>query len=128
MFANIKRKKLKITKTDYQKSADAPVDYFIVNLTQDERKLIALARPDLIVIVPRHTLICELIEPANAEHKQRTNYLASISESDLTLGYRRVRFWRKVDKKLKRLNLAPEVERTARAKINKSVPHPIENQ
>jgi hypothetical protein len=128
MFANIKRKKLKITKRDYQKSADAPVDYFIVNLTQDERKLIALARPDLIVVVPRHTLICELIEPANAEHKQRTNYLASISESDLTLGYRRVRFWRKVDTKLKRLKVSPEVERTARAKINKSVPHPIENQ
>jgi hypothetical protein len=129
MFANIKRKKLKITKRDYRKSADAPIDYFLFELTKDERKFMALARPDWVVIIPRFTLICELIEPANAEHKQRTNYLASISEKDLTLAYRREQFWRVIDKKLSRLKLAPEVESTARAKINKSVPRPpIENQ
>jgi hypothetical protein len=31
-------------------------------------------------------------------------------------------------KKLKRLKVSPEVESTACAKINKRVPHPIENQ
>jgi hypothetical protein len=128
MFANIKRKKLKVKKADYQKSAGAPVDYDIVNLTKDERKFMALARPDLIVIVPRYTLICELIEPANAEHKQRTNYLAAIAESDLTNAFWREQFWRVIDKNFKRLKLAPEIERAARAKINKSVPRVIENQ
>jgi hypothetical protein len=96
MFANIKRKKLKILKRDYRQ---------------------------------RYTLICELIEPANAEHKQRTKYLASIAEDILTDGFWREQFWLKIDSKLKRLKVSPEVERTARAKINKSVPRPsIENQ
>jgi hypothetical protein len=128
MFANIKRKKLKIKKTDYQYTPlMSSLDFG--KLTKDERKFKALARPDLIVIVPRYTLICELIEPANAEHKQRTNYLASIAESDLTLAYRREQFWRVIDIKLSRLKLALEIERAARAKINKSVPRPpIENQ
>ncbi len=88
----------------------------------------ALARPDLLVIVPRYTLICEMIEPANAEHKQRTNYLASIAENDLARAFCREQFWRGVDIKLRRLKLAPDVERIARAKINKTVPRPTENQ
>lgn len=128
MFANIKRKKLKTKKTDYRKSADAPADYDISKLTKDERQFNALARPDLVVIVPRYTLICELIEPASGEQKQRTNYLASIAESDLTSAFRREQFWRGVDIKLSRLKLAPEIEQAARAKINKRVPRPIENQ
>ncbi len=127
MFANIKRKKLKIKKTDYQNTPDmSSLDFGV--LTKDERKFTALARPDLIVIVPRFTLVCELIEPANAEHKQRANYLASIAEDNLTVAYRRKEFWGIVDTKLKRLKLSPEIESKARAKINKSVPRPpIEN-
>jgi hypothetical protein len=128
MFANIKRKKLKIKKTDYQYTPlMSSLDFG--KLSKDERKFKALTRSDLVVIVPRYTLICEMIEPANAEHKQRANYLASIAESDLTLAYRREQFWKKIDKKLSRLKLALEIERAARAKINKSVPRPpIENQ
>jgi hypothetical protein len=128
MFANIKRKKLKIKKTDYKYTPlMSSLDFG--KLSKAERKFMALARQDLIVIVPRYTLICELIEPANAEHKQRTNYLASISEKDLTLAYRREQFWRVIDIKLSRLKLALEIERVARAKINKSVPRPpIETQ
>jgi hypothetical protein len=128
MFANIKRKKLKIRKTDYRKSVDAPLDYDISKLTRDERKSNALARSDLIVIVPRYTLICEMIEPANAEHKSKTNYLASIAESNLTSAFWREQFWRGVDIKLSGLKLAPEIERAARAKINNRIPRPIENQ
>ncbi len=127
MFANIKRKKLKVKKTDYQEAAGA-TDYFISQLTKDELRFWALARPDWVAIVPRFTLICELIEPANAEHKQRTKYLASIAEDILTKAFWREQFWLKIDRKLKRLKLAPDVEQTARAKINKSVPRPpIEN-
>jgi hypothetical protein len=132
MFANIKRKKLKVKKRDYHKTADAPLDYDIVYLTKDELRFMALARPDLVVIVPRYTLICELIEPANAEHKQRTKYLASIAEDDLTSELTNVvwreRFWEIIDIKLSPLKLAPDVEQTARAKINKTVPRPTENE
>ncbi len=127
MFANIKRKKLKIKKTDYQYTPKmSSLDFG--KLSKAERKFMALARSDLVVIVPRYTLICELIEPANAEHKQRTNYLASIAESDLTSAFCREKFWRVIDIKLSRLKLALEIERAARAKINKRVPRPIENQ
>jgi hypothetical protein len=125
MFANIKRKKLKIKKTDYQNTpAMSSLDFG--KLTKDERKFKALARPDLVVIVPRFTLICELIEPATAEQKQRTKYLASIAESDLTSALSnaicRKQFWDIIDMKLRRLKLAPEIERAARAKINNRIP------
>ncbi len=95
-------------------------------LTKGERRFMALARPDLVVIVPRYTLICEMIEPANAEHKQRANYLAAIAESDLTNAICREQFWRKFDIGLKRLKVAPEIERTARAKISFRIPRPTE--
>ncbi len=124
MFANIKRKKLKIKKTDYQNTSKmSSLDFG--DLTKDDRRFRALTRPDLVVIIPRYTLICDMIKPANAEHKSRTYYLASIENNDLTNAIRRENFWRKIDIKIKRLKLSPEIERTARAKINKSVPRPI---
>jgi hypothetical protein len=55
-------------------------------------------------------------------------YLASIAEDILTDGFWREQFWRKIDAKLKRLKVSPEVERAARAKINNRIPRPIENQ
>lgn len=125
MFANIKRKKLKIKKDDYQNTSKmSSLD--LGKLTKGERRFMALARPDLVVIVPRYTLICEMIEPANADRKQRTNYLASIAENDLTNAICREQFWRKFDIELKRLKVAAGVERTARAKINNRIPRPAE--
>jgi hypothetical protein len=125
MFANIKRKKLKIKKDDYRNTSKmSSLD--LGKLTKDERRFMALARPDLVVIIPRYTLVCEMIEPANAEHKQRTNYLASIAENDLANAICREQFWRKFDIELKRLKVAAGVERTARAKINNRIPRPAE--
>jgi hypothetical protein len=125
MFANIKRKKLKIKKDDYRNTSKmSSLD--LVNLPKDERRFMALARPDLVVIVPRFTLVCEMIEPANADRKQRTNYLASIAENDLANAICREQFWRKIDIELKRLKVAPEVERIARAKINNRIVRPTE--
>ncbi len=125
MFANIKRKKLKIKKDDYQ-NTPLMSSLYLGKLTKDDRRFMALARPDLVVIIQRYTLICEMIEPANAEHKQRANYLAAIAENDLKNIFSREQFWRKIDTELKRLNLAAGVERTARAKINNRIPRPTE--
>jgi hypothetical protein len=124
MFANIKRKKLKVKKTDYRKAVGVAPAYDIGKLTKDELRFTALARPNLVVTVRRFTLVCELIEPANADRKQRTIYLASITEEKLTTVLYREKFWQNIDEKLKRLKLSPDVERTARAKINKCVPRP----
>jgi hypothetical protein len=125
MFANIKRKKLKIKKDDY-KNTSLMSSLYLGKMPKDERRFMALARPDLVVIVQRYTLICEMIRPATAEHKQRAHYLASIAENDVKNIFSREQFWRKIDIELKRLKVAPEVERTARAKINNRIPRPTE--